>query len=197
MSFFCIVGGKASTPFPESELVKEMLEDRYFKPGIIHGGKDYLIRVYLNDSHAETSDDHNQFEVDYITADLILAAADEDPTLGEKFNNIINDQLENFCVTSMDKDFCVLANEWHKAVSMTNEDLLAWAKSVEERYNDKKVNKDRLETMLIAAIEHAVECSEQHTHDLLKAIGISSEELEAICYDKENYPKMHEWIAED
>lgn len=55
----------------------------------------------------------------------------------------------------------------------------------------------RYEDCLINAIEHAIDVSTQYTHDLLRAMGITSEELEDIGYDRENFPKMHEWVNED
>ncbi len=56
---------------------------------------------------------------------------------------------------------------------------------------------DRLEELLINAIEWAINVSEQATHDILRASGITSDELNAIGYDKDNFPKMHEWVNED
>ena len=53
---------------------------------------------------------------------------------------------------------------------------------------------DRLEEMLITAIEHAVDVSEKYTCDLLRSIGITTEELEEIGYDKVNFPEMHWYI---
>lgn len=56
---------------------------------------------------------------------------------------------------------------------------------------------ERLETLLINAIEHAIDVSEQYTHDIIRAIGITSDELESIGYDKENFPMLHTWAGED
>ena len=59
------------------------------------------------------------------------------------------------------------------------------------------MKQERLEELLINTIEWAINVSEQITHDLLRASGIASEELTAIGYDKDNFPKMHEWIQEN
>ncbi len=132
MSIFWLGGKPDQPPFPETELSAEMFKDRYFKPGVIHGGEDYLIRVYLNDSHAECPeyDDHNQFEVEYISRDLIKEAALLDPTLGEGFDETIFEGLESFGVPSTHGDFAALVEDWPKAVQMSNQDLLAWANSI-------------------------------------------------------------------
>lgn len=129
MSFFCLVGGSAKEPYPEDKLKEEMWEDRYFKPGIIHGGEDYMIRVYLNDSHSESGDDHNQFEVEYIGADLILEAANADPSFGDVFNQMLCQELENFCVPSTEIDFYELCKAWDESIPMTNNELVSWAQN--------------------------------------------------------------------
>lgn len=59
------------------------------------------------------------------------------------------------------------------------------------------MNEGRLEELLINAIEHAVMVSEQYTHDLVKAIGITSDELDKIGYDKTNFPSMHAAAEEE
>ncbi len=53
----------------------------------------------------------------------------------------------------------------------------------------------RLENLLIYAFEWAINVGEQATHDIIRATGILPEELDAIGYDAENFPKMHEWAA--
>ena len=55
------------------------------------------------------------------------------------------------------------------------------------------MNKNRLEELLIQAFEWTVDCSEQMTTDLVAATGITCEELNEIGYDKDNFPKMHEY----
>lgn len=54
------------------------------------------------------------------------------------------------------------------------------------------VTSERLEEIAINALEWAIEVGEQTTTDLIRAMGITSDELDAIGYDKENFPSMHE-----
>ncbi len=56
------------------------------------------------------------------------------------------------------------------------------------------MDNNRLEELLIDSIEWATEVSQQATHDLIRSIGITSEELEEIGYDIENFPEMHSYI---
>ena len=53
----------------------------------------------------------------------------------------------------------------------------------------------RIENLLIYAFEWAINVGEQATCDIIRATGILPEELDAIGYDAENFPKMHEWAA--
>ena len=55
------------------------------------------------------------------------------------------------------------------------------------------MDNNRTEELLINAIEWAINISEQTTHDIIRAIGITSDELDIIGYDKENFHDMHEW----
>lgn len=54
------------------------------------------------------------------------------------------------------------------------------------------VKSERLEECVINALEWAIEVSEQTTFDLIRAMGITSDELDAIGYEKENFQKMHD-----
>jgi hypothetical protein len=54
------------------------------------------------------------------------------------------------------------------------------------------MTKTRLEDLCIAAIEWATEHSEDISHDLIRGMGITSDELEAIGYEKENFPSLHD-----
>lgn len=47
----------------------------------------------------------------------------------------------------------------------------------------KNVSSERLEELVINAIEWAIEVSEQTARDLIAGMGITSEELESIGYD--------------
>lgn len=53
------------------------------------------------------------------------------------------------------------------------------------------IDNNRLTEMLINAIEWGSDVSETVTHDLIRAIGITSDELETIGYDKQEFPLMH------
>jgi len=55
------------------------------------------------------------------------------------------------------------------------------------------MDNNRTEELLINAIEWAINISEQATHDIIRAIGITSDELDTIGYDKENFHDMYEW----
>ena len=59
------------------------------------------------------------------------------------------------------------------------------------------MDEERLQQLLINAIEWSIEVSEQQTHDQIRAMGITSEELEEIGYEKENFPQLHEWANEE
>ena len=74
--------------------------------------------------------------------------------------------------------------------------ILYYGKEYDERSKEESepVSRDRLEDMLIDAFEWAINVSEQVTEDLIRATGITSEELTSIGYDRENFPKMHECI---
>ena len=52
---------------------------------------------------------------------------------------------------------------------------------------------ERMESMLIKSFELAINTSEEATKALIRATGITSDELTLIGYDEDNFPKMHEW----
>lgn len=56
--------------------------------------------------------------------------------------------------------------------------------------------KNRYEDLLINALEWAINVSKQQTHDLIRAMGITSDELSSIGYDSANFPEMHAWANE-
>lgn len=58
------------------------------------------------------------------------------------------------------------------------------------------MNNGRMEELLINALEWVIEIGDDATHDLIHNMNISSDELEEIGYEKENFPKMHEWANE-
>lgn len=58
------------------------------------------------------------------------------------------------------------------------------------------MNNERLEELLINAFEFMINKSEQDTVDLIVATGITSEELNEIGYDEDNFKSMHEACEE-
>lgn len=124
MSIFWLNSG--NTPVSGDSLFPEMHEDRYFLPGIIHGGTDYLIRVYLVDNGCLPE----QFDVSFISRDLILSAKGHDPSLGESFGCQLDECCINYgCYNEGDQcgDFRTLVANWPKSVEMSPEDLVGWA----------------------------------------------------------------------
>ena len=110
----------------EEKIKREMYEERIFLPGIIHGGENYLIRVYLNDVGYEG--DPDEFIVEYLTRDLILKAHEADPSHTSIFNEIIIDEAENFvCSNDGSGEFAALVDVWPKAVQLSNDDIVCWA----------------------------------------------------------------------
>lgn len=59
------------------------------------------------------------------------------------------------------------------------------------------MEKERIEELLVKAFEHSIEVSKQATHNLINATKITSNELEEIGYEKENFPEMHEWAKKE
>ena len=53
----------------------------------------------------------------------------------------------------------------------------------------------RSEELIINMIEWAIDVSADTTRDLIRASGITSEELSAIGYDVENFPELHSFIS--
>ncbi len=56
---------------------------------------------------------------------------------------------------------------------------------------------NRYESLIINALEWSINVSEQSTSDLIHAMGITSDELSAIGYDEDNFPKMHRWAISE
>jgi hypothetical protein len=139
MSIFSLGGNAVNVP--EKAILEEMYQDRYFLPGTIHGG-DYLIRVYLNDAHCESEPacDHYQFEIDYITKELITEARTIDPSLEEEFyEHLFN--AENFCARNDGSgDFVSLIEEWPASEYLTHSELVKWA---EGKYSSPKGRKGK------------------------------------------------------
>ena len=56
----------------------------------------------------------------------------------------------------------------------------------------ENISSERLEELVINALEWAIEVGEDTTYNLIRGMGITSDELEAIGYDEENFKSMHE-----
>ena len=124
MSIFWL--GGPNVVIPDNEIKHEMYEDRYFKPGIIHGDEDTIIRVYLNDAVGEN--DPDEFIAEYLTKELIHKAHTADPMHQELFGEILAAKAENFaCYNDASGDFATLWAEWPKAAALTNDELAKWA----------------------------------------------------------------------
>ena len=61
----------------------------------------------------------------------------------------------------------------------------------------ESISADRLESLLISAFDWASEISDTAIHDIIRATGITSVELEAIGYEEENFPELHEAANEN
>lgn len=176
MSIFWLGGSERIVP--DTEIKKEMFQDRIFLPGIIHGGEDYLIRVYINDVGYE--DEPDEFIAEYLTRDLILKAHKEDPSHEQVFNEVLLDEAENFaCYNDGSGEFATLVEAWPEAIEMSNSDLVDWA---EGRFIAKKS---------VIAEENVREVLEEKINDIYayfqKANGIMSGDIspfEALAQDK-------------
>ena len=124
-----LAGGKCVI-VPKEKLLPEMHEDRFFLPGIIHSGKDYLINVYLHDNE---EDEPDQFEVNYFTKGLILKAAQHDPSLGDNFWQYLICECETFeCENDASGEFAALIEKWPDSIYMTHSELAEWARKKEK-----------------------------------------------------------------
>lgn len=56
----------------------------------------------------------------------------------------------------------------------------------------QNISNERMEELIINALEWAITCGEQTTHDLIHGMSITSEELDNIGYEKENFSRMHQ-----
>lgn len=128
MSIFCI-GTAPGRVIPVSEYNIIMEEDRFFLPGIIHGGE-YLIQAYAYSG--ETCD---KIEVSYLTPYDIISAQNEataaDDTFNpDKFTDILNETAENFICENTPDDPCFaeLNSQWANSKTMTPDEIIEWAK---------------------------------------------------------------------
>ncbi len=54
------------------------------------------------------------------------------------------------------------------------------------------ITNERMEELLLNALEWAIEKDEETTTELIQHMGITSDELEAIGYERENFEIMHD-----
>ena len=67
---------------------------------------------------------------------------------------------------------------------------------MEKKNNLEFLDINRAERLILDAIEWAIDVSEQTTHDLLRGMGITSEELEILGYEEESFPDLYKWVRE-
>lgn len=127
MSIFCL-GTPPGRVIPVSEYNITMDEDRYFLPGIIHGGK-YLIQVY-----AYSGDAYDKIEASYLTPDNIIRAKKEATDVDGSFNpdrftDALNEIVENFLCENKPNDpcFAVLNEQWANSKTMSPKEIIEWA----------------------------------------------------------------------
>lgn len=138
MSIFC-VGGPEGVILPFDEM-NTTEEDRYFLPGVIHGGENYLIQVYAwnNDGTPEGE----RIGARYLYAQDIIDWAKEstmdDGSLDKDvFSECINEESEEFVVENDGSgDFVSLNEEWNKALPLSYEEVVSWA--------EKQIEKERI-----------------------------------------------------
>jgi len=54
------------------------------------------------------------------------------------------------------------------------------------------ISSERLEECVINAIEWGLEVSDQVAHDLIRGMGITSDELYVLGYDENEFPNLHQ-----
>lgn len=127
MSIFCL-GTPPGRVIPVSEYNLSMDEDRFFLPGVIHGGN-YLIHIF-----AYGGGDCDKIDASYVTAADILKAQKAATALdGTFFDDIFIDMLdelsEHFICDNLPDDpcFATLNAQWGNSRTMTSEELIEWA----------------------------------------------------------------------
>ena len=155
----------------------------------------YVLKEY-NDEYAYGEEVVRVFSnaEDAINA-LKESFAESNQEYGSDFDEIIAKMKEDGVID--EKDDTVRVEEDNAYISimyLKGDGCCYW--SVDKKEVEDSEETQRCEDLLIKAIEWTVNVSEQHTRDLLRAIGITSDELSAIGYDEENFPKMHIWANE-
>lgn len=129
MSVFWL-GNPTGEIVPKNEVKVTCDETRYFKPGILHGGEDYLLRVYW---YYQEEDEYPVAEVQYLWKDEIRQFAKDAETNGNidvsLFEEEVSECCENFIVRNDGTaEFSILNDNWNKSIPMEIGELLEWAK---------------------------------------------------------------------
>ena len=125
------LGGPEGTIVQDSESNISPDEDRYFLPGIIHGGDDYVIEAnaYNNDGGAENEKIH----IRYLYATDILewakASLTDKGTLNEElFDECLCETRNQFIVDNDGSGEYFSLNEvWDQSIPMSHSELILWA----------------------------------------------------------------------
>lgn len=138
MSIFWI-GGPEGIILP-LEKMNTTEEDRYFLPGVIHGGENYMIQVYAwnNDGTPEGE----RIGAKYLFVEDILEWAKEATMEDGSFNSdifeeCINEGAEEFVIENDGTgDFVSLNEKWGEAKSWDYARVISWAESQLEKLRD-------------------------------------------------------------
>lgn len=163
MSIFW-VGGPEGIIVPTAD-INTTEEERYFPPGIIHGGGDYIIQVYGWNAGSGPKDE--RIGVRYLFArDVLEWSAEAAKPTGsfdkEMFEELINEKSEEFVVDNDGSgDFFTLNSLWDKAFPWSFPEVISWAqqkmsKSLSEDDKDKEEKPMNVSELLkdAAAIEY-------------------------------------------
>lgn len=155
MSIFWL-GGPQGVIVPIKD-IKATEEDRYFMPGIIHGGESYIIQVYGWSTGPRPEDE--RIAARYLFIDDILAWAKESSDSAgildhDVFEELINEKSEEFVVENDGSgEFVTLNNTWHQAIVLSYEEIVSWA----QKQADKDLSKTTLADKIKSASERALQ----------------------------------------
>lgn len=130
MSIFSI-GGHQGIIVEAADLKPIEDDDRYFMPGIIHGGEDYIIQAYYWSNDEGPAGD--RIGARYLYASDILDWANEASTVSgsldeERFTELINAKSEEFVVLNNGTgDFVSLNDCWAQARPLSYQEIISWA----------------------------------------------------------------------
>lgn len=159
MSIFC-VGGPEGIIVSNDEL-RTTEEDRYFLPGIIHGGESYIVQVWGWNN--EGTPEGERIGVKYLFASDILTwaerATSSDGTFSsEIFEDFLNENAEEFVVMNDGTgDFVTLNEEWNQALSWDYKDVISWA----QKTLDKSLSRQTGETK--PPLDHQIQLASTQT----------------------------------